>query len=462
MPMKNLLLKILFVIGIVAVLVLFAVGIVRIVPKIVASLGSDDATSDSSSLTQEEEKRTQGNLSIITDTDQIISGDTMKFTWQSPQELSNREGMFALTYSCVTDLNFEVIGSNGTKRTLVCNTPFTLGKEPVEINLRPLLEGEVESLDTTIAILFYEPGVSLPTEAAKKTVTVNQKVPQGNLAASVLTTDLSDLNRASEKRETELSEAPRVNSTPSETSAIRPIAVSQTPADLAISTPVVSGNRVTFSVTNLGGVPSGAFTLNYTLPGDPVAVSPLQRSLNPGEELGLTITITERISGGVLSIRVNDDSRVAEPNMVNNVVAVRLGFIPGLPRTPQPGVTQTDLVISNVRTSASSVASNDTLTVTFDVTNSSERTSAFTIEITAPTKNTDVATSPDGLCALRANRLICAATAMSPQERRSYSFNINNLQSGSYQPVTVSIDTQNVVAEINESNNQGSTFVSIY
>jgi len=119
-------------------------------------------------------------------------------------------------------------------------------------------------------------------------------------------------------------------------------------------------------------------------------------------------------------------------------------------------------VISNVRTSASSVASNDTLTVTFDVTNSSERTSAFTIEITAPTKNTDVATSPDGLCALRANRLICAATAMSPQERRSYSFNINNLQSGSYQPVTVSIDTQNVVAEINESNNQGSTFVSIY
>jgi len=152
--MKNLLLKILFVIGIVAVLVLFAVGIVRIVPKIVATLGSDDTTSDSSSLTQEEEKRTQGNLSIITDTDQIISGDTMKFTWQSPQELSNREGMFALTYSCVTDLNFEVIGSNGTKRTLVCNTPFTLGKEPVEINLRPLLEGEVESLDTTIAILF--------------------------------------------------------------------------------------------------------------------------------------------------------------------------------------------------------------------------------------------------------------------------------------------------------------------
>ena len=462
--MKNLLLKILFVIGIVAVLVLFAVGIVRIVPKIVASLGSggsNGAANTSSSLAQSNDLTSSDEFLVITETEGISSGKTFNMTWQSPTDLQDREGMFAFTYSCVNDVQLEIIGTNGAQRTLICNRPFTLGTDPVEITLKPTLKKEVAARDIALAVLFYEPEVTLPIQTAKKTVTVTNAPTEGELAASVLTTDLTDLNTEVEEEPSTVLEPETGTPTTPET-PLPPVTTPRAPADLEISTPVVSGNRVTFSVTNIGEVPSGVFTLNYTLPGDPIETSPLQRSLNPGEELGFTITITQSIPGGVLSIRVNEDNRVSETNKVNNVVAVNLGFIPGLPETPLPSVEQADLAISNLRTSASTLQSNGTLTVMFDVTNTGSATSAFTLEIAAPTLNTELATSPDGLCALRANKLICASSAMNPRERKSYSFNINNLQLGAIQPVTVSIDTQNVVAEVNELNNQASTLVTIY
>jgi len=470
--MKNLLLKILFVIGIIAVLVLFAVGIVRIVPKIVASLGSDnpDVTASTSSILAGNDdlavSTTLSDFLITMESTQVNSEEAFTVSWQSPENLKDREGIFAFTYGCVDNFKLEIIGENGARRTLICNTPFTLGVDPVEITIKPILDDEVATSDITLAVMFYEPNVSLPIQTAKKTVTVTNALSPSDLAASVLTSDLTDLNsEIGEEPEslppTEVTEEENVIPTIPETS-LPPAVIPSTPADLAINNPIVSGNRVTFSVVNNGGSPTGPFTFNYTLPGDPTEISPLQPSLNPGEGLGFTITITQTIPGGVLSIRVNEDNQVVETNKVNNVVAVNLGFILGVPGNLFPVITQTDLALSNLRTSTPSIPSTGTIAVMFDVTNSSETTSAFTIEIAAPTRNTGLATSPDGLCALRANKLICASAAMSPGERRSYAFNINNLQPGNSQPVTVSIDTQNVVTETNETNNQGSTFVSVY
>lgn len=458
--MKNLILKILFVIGIIAILVLFAVAIVRIVPNIVASLGSDN---DTSSETPSEETVTpQNDLSVFTlqiDSEESISGEDLEVTWTESSELASKEGMYAFTYSCVNDLNLEIIGQNGAERTLICNTPFTLGTDPVDITLRPTLDEGVTERDVALAILFYEPNVALPTGTAKQTVTVSNNSPEGELASSVLTTDFTELNA---ETGTEPSE-PETPSTPTtQTPEVSTPLPPATPADLTVSTPQVTGNQITFLVTNIGGVPSGAFTVNYTLPGETTPeVSPLQPSLNPGERLGFTITITQTIPGGVLTIRANADNRINESDFQNNVVAVNLGFIPGLPGTPLPG-PGTDISVSNLRTDKTVYSSQESLNLTFDVTNTTETTSAFTLEIAAPTTNVSVTPSGDGLCALRANKLICAVTSMSPRERRSYSFSINNLQPGMNQLVSVIVDTQGVVTETNELNNQATTPVSIY
>lgn len=454
--MKNLILKILFVIGIIALLVLFAVSVVRIVPKIVGSLGSTNGSS--------EKTETNSKISVLTNTEEIISEKPFGLTWRADESISQEDGVFAITYTCTDDLTFDIIGKNGARKTLLCEVPFTLGKTPVELALEPKLTEEETMRDVNLSISFFKPEQSIPTHRGEKMVSVKSLGGiSGSLASNNTQTDLGILDGESGSSETEEeTNTPDTNTETGTSEVSTPLPPAPaTPADLVIADTKVVGNAIEFTISNIGGKPSGVFFFSYTLPGETTPrVSPLQPSLNPQERLGAKITLIQSTTGGVVNLKLDSDNRVAESRENNNTASVTLGLIPGTPLPPTNGLS--DLVVSNLSLSKNTLTSQENLSLSFSLSNTGAATSAFTLEIVVPTLNQGVTPSGDGLCALRDNVLVCAVPAMGAGEKSNYAFTINNLARGMNQQVRVSADTQNVVRESNELNNQSSVFVNIY
>ena len=268
------------------------------------------------------------------------------YTVRDVQQSNVSENPFLFSYECIAENEtlFDVLQSDGSWRTLPCNTQYAT----------------------------YENAVTVRPIAARKGMTSVQAflalkdMRDETVLFIANDTDKTDLRIVSETTDTKETTEEVVTTTPEETTTketvtptptapvaatqpiqYRTVAVSQYtgPADLAVQiveTGIVLNGKfydvaaipsertaaVRFTVRNLGGVPSGSWTFTATLPieGDETYRydSPVQRSIPGGSQGEFTLSFDEVLQerSGTIEIRIrptNTSDRAANNTDITKI-----------------------------------------------------------------------------------------------------------------------------------------------
>lgn len=463
--MKELIMKILFILGIVAILIMIVFGIMRIVPKIVSSLASAGSAISNVTINRED-------IAVNTNTDELTTGQSFILSWEhtNPKE----EGVYAFSYECAADVEFKIVGKNNTQKTIICNTPFTLSDTPISVQLIPILTQKDSLRDIAVSILFTPTGVTVPSTKGEKVLTLrnfNDASQGGNLANNdvTITTDYDSLNEQSgtstPTRPTTSNKPTTNNPTPSTpiTGGITP--TYRAPADLAISNVRATGTRVQFTVTNTGGRASGIWSFNYTLPTNPTTTtnSGVQVSLNPGESLGFTLNIgnTNNLTGNLVSIYLNPYGEITESSLANNAGSTTISYSNSGNNSGNGSYNSNDdadLIISSARAGYMSgsrfieddeIDADDDAAIQFTVKNNGgKNTGSWRFEVNLPTNGDDSFRSGN-------------QTSLAPGASITFTLEFDNLDAGNNQSIIIEVDSDDDVDEENESNNRKTVRVDI-
>jgi len=468
MEKRNILIKALFVIGVIAIVIMVVFGLLKVIPKIVSSLASAGSAIGNNTFSQE-------SLNINTSRNELNSGDTFSLSFEHINP-SDNEGLYALTYECEESTSFQVVGANGAQQTLLCRKPFTLSSEPISLEMIGTLSERNSIRDATLVVSFTPNDERTPTVRGEKIVTI-QNSGQGDLAneSVTITTDYQSLNDSD----------PAINENNSDNSPVTPTtqppasnngggnggAVNSTPttpvfrapADLAISNVRSNGTRVQFTVSNIGGQPTGVWSFNYTLPTSPITTqnSGQQISLNPGESLGFTLDVndTRGFTSGVVSIFVDPFNQTVESSTANNngVTSISFSNNNGGGGVFNPN-DDADLVIIDAEVGYisgnrfiedDSIDEDDEAAIQFTVRNEGgENTGTWRFEVDLPT------TDNENFRSSRQANLVPGASI-------TFTLEFDNLDRGNNQDIDIEIDSDDDVDEENERNNRRSLDIDI-
>lgn len=298
---RNLLGKLLFVVGVLILLAFLAWAILKIVPKVVSSVaglgGSVSGLFASSEVT----------ASVSPQTVDSGEGATLKWSYRGSQD-----GKFSVSYACQDGLTV-TIQNGGSAKTLVCGTGYALGSKGGDalVTAKLAKTGDLADVDFTVA---YESksGETLAEDSALLTVTSGGGngyggADRGDEAATEGTVDSGSSKSAGG-------------------SATTYAHSSGGASDLVVLDPAMGSNgRLEFTVANFGGSATGVWYFTYTTPTDRVDtfVSPAMMSLAPGESLRVGVRFGEIDSGTHRVVIVADPyGRIAEASEANNSFAV--------------------------------------------------------------------------------------------------------------------------------------------
>jgi len=472
MEKRNIIIKILFALGIIAIVLLVVFGILKVVPKIVSSLASAGSALGNKSFNQE-------SININTSVDELESGDefTLSFEHINP---STKDGVYALIYECQDATSLQVIGVNNVNQTLICNRPFTLSSEPIAIEMVAFLANANNINDAKIIVTFTPTGEKTPTVRGEKIVTIqnSNNIKEGDLATGsvTITTDYQSLNNRKQEEDSNMNESPTPPTNTGNTNQNPPRTIGggsttpiyRAPADLAISNMRSNGTRVQFTISNIGGRATGVWSFNYTLPTNPVALenSGSQVSLNPGEALGFTLDIadTRGFTSGLISIFADPYNQVTESTLVNNNSSTIISFS----NNGNGGNTggngnfnpndDADLVITRAEAgyiSGNRFIGDDTIdedddgAVQFTVRNEGgENTGTWRFKIDLPTSDNET---------FRSGR----QRSLAPGASITFTVEFDNLERGNNQDIDIEIDSDDDVDEENERNNRRNLEIDI-
>lgn len=437
--MKDILMRILFVLGIIIILVILAIGMVKIVPKVFSSLAN--VGGGLSNLTNKEQ------IIVSTNTDEINSGDEFIVSWEHKNKSEGSTGIYSITHNCVNDISFEIIGSEGSK-ALICNTPFSISPEPVSVKLKPSLSKENTLRDVDIMISYVEKNTSVVKTDGEKLITITNTDGAPTFAGSK--TDYQNIGEGGtvEITTTDFESSTPINPTPTYPSITNP---NPAPADLQISNISENNNILIFTVSNIGGRSSGNWSFTYTLPTNSVSVlnGGTQISLRPGERLQYTINLNGiNTNGGVVTVSVNPDRSISESNYLNNDASINIGSINGNNSDYNYNNGDADLVITDMYLDDDNVYTDDEVTLYFTIKNQGgEDTGTWEYEVSLPTDPRQ--TFNDRESNLR------------PGQSRSFRLEFDGLREGNSQDIDLEVDPDDDINEENERNNKESVEIDI-
>lgn len=448
--MKDIVIRILFVLGIIIILVMLAIGIVKIVPKIFSSLAT--AGGSLSGLTNREE------IIISTNTDELDSEKPFLVSWAHENKSDDSEGLYSISHNCVNDVEIEIVGSTSSK-TLVCNKQFTIGTDPITVQLNPILGAENTLRDIEISVSYTERNTTIPRTEGEKTLTLRNFEGAGTLAGS--TTDYQDINGAGtveitttdfEDEEENNDDNQNTNTTPSVSTPLPPV-VSTTPADLAVSNISSINNIIIFTVTNIGGRSSGIWTFNYTLPTNPSITrsSGVNISLNPGERLQFTINLNNTdIDDGSVIIDVNADRRISESSYSNNRITAFVDSNGGGSNNNggYNSNDDADLVITEMYVRDDDVDEDDEVILYFTIKNQGgKNTGRWEYEVSLPTDPRETFSNRE--------------SSLRPGQSREFRIEFDGLREGNNQDIRLEVDPDDDIDEENERNNDETVEIDV-
>lgn len=292
---KVLITKILFLIGIIVLIFIFAFALIKIVPKIFSGLASvgQFVTSPFNSKT----------IKLSTDDKEINSGDKFILSWKYD---TNKDGDYKISYKCQQDLSLQIVSAEGLK-TLVCNNTYNL-KQSKSIQLIASLKKQNTFVDLPIKIDF----ISSEDDSvlASGEITLGIKNESKNAGETIIISETVNDN--------EIVDSNKNNSSTKQT-------INYGPADLAISNAyALNDTSITFTVSNIGGSASGVWYFNYTDPRGSTQTSPAQISLSRGQGLRFTLNFDRNIRGEDVRIVVDPQNSISESNRYNNTDIIKI------------------------------------------------------------------------------------------------------------------------------------------
>ena len=348
---SGLLAKILFAIAGIIIIILIALSIIILVPRLFSSVGST-GNPFSKLFGNKTELSVKANLKEVKVGDPIIL--SLEDTYEKPH-------YYTVEYSCKEGFIMGITTNVGL-RSFECEKPLPIGNAK-EIKLIPDLKENNSFYDVTITVSLVDAETKSEEYLENTLVTVIKGDPSS--VSSIDGTDdslfgSSDSNEDGENTSTGFfgNTSNNNNNSPSysETASssyydpVTGLTFSNTGgngstantapttsynsgtqygnttntsgSDLRISNiNSISGDRVTFTVSNIGGSPSGSWYFTYTTPTNTNSIekSPFQLSLNPGESMLVTIDFDDTDNGIFnVSIDIDPDNRTRDINRSNN------------------------------------------------------------------------------------------------------------------------------------------------
>jgi hypothetical protein len=124
------------VLGLIAVLLLGAWGIIQLavaIPTFFSNIGS--GTSSSLTNTSAKESITVSTAATIT------SGQTLQVSWTHAGADTNAQYSYAISYACETGLSLGAPVPTGSYQTVACNTPFNYVNAGAHMTVIPVVTG---------------------------------------------------------------------------------------------------------------------------------------------------------------------------------------------------------------------------------------------------------------------------------------------------------------------------------
>ncbi len=449
------------------IVVIFAfIGLSKIVPKAITSLGSA-FSGISSSLFGSNEK-----IVISTTSNSVKSGESIDIYFEHSNK--STEGNYEFKFDCGgKNLNLLLVDGNN-QINIPCNATTTLFLNPFKIV--PQLKDQNSFVDSNLYISFRNSSDNKITAIGKTILTVRNGDVQNTISE----------NRASTTPTISATKKPAVTQNTSN------YYVPSGKADLRIlakdTGTVVNGvfiqknifatyeaSAVRFDISNIGGTPTGPWQFTAVLPTYPSQVFPsgIQPSLKPGETIEYTLSMQNLASIGnnVVSVNVDTNQVVSELSETNNGIVMTItnsGYSTGLILPPYynnynyGNTSNSDLMLRIIKRGymdrnngrfyeANSVSERDRVAIRFEIENIGRgETGPFIYTADLSGYYNDQYVSP-------------VQTTFYPGEKRQYTVDFDSdVADIGTNTITIRVDTNNSVNETREDNNALSQDILVY
>lgn len=304
---KDIIIKVLFIIGIIFILLLLAFAVVRIIPRVFSSFATvgDIFTSP---LKDKE-------ITITSNSQDLSDQDAFQLNWNYS---GNENGNFYLRYDCLDGIKLRILGENS--KNLLCNTPYNLGQaNTAQFQVAYTKENSFSDLPINISFSQNSNSETIATGSINLNVKNGDGNDNGNSTGdNNVDSEIINVGDNSKDNNTDNDNVGSNNNNSGGSTNNNPVIVSR-PADLSILNMYQIGNTIRFDVYNLGGRSTGVWKYSYSLPNENTVTSPYQLSLNPGQGIRYTLTLDNNTNSGNVLVIVDSNSDVSELNESNNI-----------------------------------------------------------------------------------------------------------------------------------------------
>ena len=318
---KSIFLKSLFILMILAIIVLLAFAVIRLVPFLFNSFASVG-----NSLKSPFAKEVQVELSK----NDLDSEDSFRVYWEYE---TNEAGSYNLEYECSPNIKLFVVDEKTTE--LICNTGYKIPSTDEFIDLKAVSTKENFYGESVIEISYMDNnGIIISKGEEAFSVKNETTAPVNDLSGSATISSQNvdegsnsnnDSNTSDTTTNSNSGNSSNNNSGSGSVSTNNNVS-SNIPADLAVvNVRAISNTQIVFDVTNSGGRSTGNWNFSYSLPGEEIQTSPLQQSLAPGNTVRYTLSFLDIDSANIV-IFADPNNLISENSEINNLRTV---FIQG-------------------------------------------------------------------------------------------------------------------------------------
>lgn len=295
---KNIVLRILFIIAIIAVIFILAFAIIKFIPMLFSGFASVGNVISSPFKSTE--------IVVNVNNPNLVDEDRFQINWDYK---TDKPGMFYLNYKCTDALKIYAVEQDGGQKTILCNTQYPLPQNSKNIDLVVSYVKTNSFVDLPLEISFIENTNNNVIARGETIITVQDSInptPIGTIAGATISAG----------------EVTTETGTPAVTTVTAPL-YSNIPADLAIiNADPINDLDVQFVVRNIGGKNTGNWIFSYSTPGEGTENSPLQPNLRPGDTIKYTLKFDSGTPEGKTTIILDPYNNIIENSKNNNRASI--------------------------------------------------------------------------------------------------------------------------------------------
>jgi len=288
---RDLFLRTVAVLGLIAILLLGAWGIIQLafaIPGVFSNLGGGV----SSVFNRNTSGTSTKEAIVVSAPSSVMSGQTLAVSWMHNNSDKSGQYSYALSYACQSGLSLKAPLPNGSFQSVPCNTLFNYVNASQHMNVVPSVTGASQQLAMTVTATKLSNGLATASGNATTNVTAGgaAATTQGSTGTGYATKPASTYTKPA-----------KTNTYTTPSTAYYPAATRATSlygyGDLAVTiTSIAPSNGVStmrFTIANVGtNIVQAGWTFNATLPisGSYTFGSQPQQALYPGDKIAYTLS----------------------------------------------------------------------------------------------------------------------------------------------------------------------------